>query len=135
MNRLPCYCNSLLPEQNGGIIIHGEDKFPTCSSTVLIGLPLALGNFPFTSVCKSLYTTWDCRGPVCARNVRKFIGKNKENMKRINGVQAAFDAFLLRVLQVAFGFAAIFKTSKEAYLRPFQIDLCHHRLASFAEVR
>ena len=35
-------------------------------------------------------------------------------MKRANGVQAAYDAFLLRVLQVTFGCAAIFNTSKEA---------------------
>ena len=39
-------------------------------------------------------------------------------MKRTNGVRAAYDAFLLRELQVAFGRAADFNTSKEAYPWP-----------------
>ena len=54
-------------------------------------------------------------------------------MKRTNGVQAAYDAFLLHVLQVAFGSAAIFNTSKEAYPWPLSV-LCHRCLASFSEV-
>ena len=39
-------------------------------------------------------------------------------MKRTNGVRAAYDAFLLRELQVTFGHAADFNTSKEAYPWP-----------------
>ena len=54
-------------------------------------------------------------------------------MNRTNGVQVAYDAFLLHVLQVAFGYAAVFNSSKEAYLWPLTI-LCHHCLASFAKV-
>ena len=38
-----------------------------------------------------------------------------KDMKRTNGVRAAYDTFLLRALQVAFGYAAIVNTSKEAY--------------------
>ena len=38
--------------------------------------------------------------------------------KRQNGVQAAYDAILLRALQVAFGYAAIINTSKEVYPWP-----------------
>ena len=68
-----------------------------------------------------------------ARSTQKFYGKNKKNMNRTNGVRAAYDAFLLRELQVAFGCAADFNTSKEAYPWPL-IVLCHCRLASFTEV-
>ena len=68
----------------------------------------------------------------CARSAQKFGGKNKKNMKRQNGVRAAYDAFLLRTLQVAFGYAAVVNTSKEAYPWPL-IVLCHRRLASFTE--
>ena len=51
----------------------------------------------------------------CARSVLIFGGKeNENNVKRQNGVQAAYDAFLLRALQVAFGYAAVVNTSKEA---------------------
>ena len=54
-----------------------------------------------------------------ARSVQKFCGKeNNKIMKRQNGVQAAYDAFHLRELQVAFGCAADFDTSKEAYPWP-----------------
>ena len=42
-------------------------------------------------------------------------------MKRTNGVRAAYDAFLLRELQVAFGCVADFNTSKEAYPWPLII--------------
>ena len=52
-------------------------------------------------------------------------------MKRQNVVRAAYDAFLLRALQVAFGYDAVVNTSKEAYPWPL-IVLCHCRLASFA---
>ena len=52
----------------------------------------------------------------CARSAQKFCGKNKNNMKRLNGVREAYDAFHLRALQVAFGCTAVFNTSKEAYL-------------------
>ena len=53
------------------------------------------------------------RCPVsCARITQKFGGKEnkkkKKNMKRTNGVLAAYDAFLLRVLQVVFGCTADF---------------------------
>ena len=68
----------------------------------------------------------------CTRNAQKFCGKNKKNMKRTNGVRAAYDTFLLRELQVAFGCAADFNTYKEAYPWPL-IVLCHCRLASFTE--
>ena len=63
---------------------------------------------------------------------RRIITKN--NMKRTNGIQAAYDVFLLRVVQVAFGCTAVFNTSnlKEAYAWPL-IVLCHCCLASFAE--
>ena len=44
-------------------------------------------------------------------------------MKRQDGVQAAYDAFLLRVLQVAFGYAAVVNTSKEAYPWPLIVFL------------
>ena len=53
-------------------------------------------------------------------------------MKRTNWVRAAYDAFLLRVLQVDFGCAALFNTSNEAYLWP-SIVICRCHLASFAE--
>ena len=43
---------------------------------------------------------------------------SKNNMKRTNGVRAAYDTFLLRELQVTFGCAADFNTSKEAYPWP-----------------
>ena len=56
------------------------------------------------------------------------------NMKRTNGVRAAYDTFLLRGFQVAFGCAADFNISKEAYPCPL-IVVCHRRLASFAETR
>ena len=69
----------------------------------------------------------------CARSAQKFGGKNKNNMKRQNGVQAAYDAFLLHALQVVFGYAAAVNTSKEAYPLPI-IVLYHCRLASFTEV-
>ena len=68
----------------------------------------------------------------CARSAQKFCGKNRNNMKRINGVRAAYDAFLLRELQVAYGCAAIVNTSEEAYPWPL-IVLYHCRLASFTE--
>ena len=51
------------------------------------------------------------------RSAQKFGGKNK-NMTRQNGVRAAYDTFLVRELQVAFGCAADFNTSKEAYPWP-----------------
>ena len=66
-----------------------------------------------------------------ARSAQKFGGK-MENMKRQNGVRAAYHAFLLRELQVAFGYDAVVNTSKEAYPRPL-ILRCHCRLASFTE--
>ena len=48
------------------------------------------------------------------------------------GTRLAYDAFLLRALQVAFRYAAIINASKEAY--PWSlIVLCHCRLASFTE--
>ena len=53
-------------------------------------------------------------------------------MKRTNGERAAYDALLLCVLQVAFGCATVFNTSKEPYPWPL-IVLCHRRLASSAE--
>ena len=59
--------------------------------------------------------TWVRRCPVsCTRSTQKFCGnenniKNK-SMKRTNGVLAAYDAFLLRELQVAFGCAAVVYT-------------------------
>ena len=69
----------------------------------------------------------------CARSAQIFSGKeNKNNMKRQNGVRAAYDAFLLRALQAAFGHTAVVNTSKEAYLWPL-IVLCHCCLASFTE--
>ena len=68
----------------------------------------------------------------CARSTQIFGGKNKNNMKRQNGVRAAYDTFLLHAHQVAFGYAAVVNTSKEAYLWPL-IVLCHCRLASFTE--
>ena len=40
--------------------------------------------------------------------------------------------FLLRVLQVAFGYAAVVNTSKKAYPWPL-IVLCHLHLASFTK--
>ena len=60
---------------------------------------------------------------LCARSAQKFCGKennikNKNNMKRINRVRAAYDAFLLRLLQVTFGCAADFNTSNKAYPWP-----------------
>ena len=57
----------------------------------------------------------------CAKSAQKFCGKEnniKNNMKRTNGVQAAYDAFLLCELQVTFGCAADFNTSKEDYPWP-----------------
>ena len=51
----------------------------------------------------------------CARSTQKFSGKENKNMKRTNGVQAAYDTFLLRVLLVAFRCGAVFNASKEAY--------------------
>ena len=78
--------------------------------------------------------TWVRRCPVsCARSAQIFGGKeNKNNMKRQNGVRAAYDAFLLRALQGAFGYAAVVNTSKEAY--PWSlIVLSHCCLTSFAE--
>ena len=128
---------SIPEQQNGGIgvsLIHGEDKFLARSSTVLIGLPPALGYLPFTSIGKFSYATWVRRCPVsCVSSTQIFGGKNKNNMKRTNGVRAAYDAFLLRELQVAFGYAVIVNTSKEAYPWPL-IVLSHCCLASFAEV-
>ena len=53
-------------------------------------------------------------------------------MKRTNGVRTAYDAFLLRELQVSFGCAADFNTAKEAYPWPLIVP-CHRQLASFAE--
>ena len=67
---------------------------------------------------------------LCARSTRKFI--RKKYMKRTNGVQAAYDAILLHVLQADFGYAAIFNTLKEAGPWPSSV-LCWRRLASFAE--
>ena len=67
------------------------------------------------------------------RSAQILGGKKEENMKRQNGVRAAYDAFLLRALQVAFGYAAVINTSKEAYPWPL-IGLCHYRLARFTEV-
>ena len=116
-----------------GIIRHREDKLPICSSAVLNGLPLALGYLPFTSLRQSLYTTCGHTCPVlCTRSTQKFCGKKNNSMKRTNVVRADYDAFLLCVLQVTFGYAAVFETSKEAYLWPL-IVLRHHCLASFAE--
>ena len=55
------------------------------------------------------------RCPVsCIRSAQKFSGKKNKNMKRQNRVRAAYNAFLLRVLQVAFGYAAVLNTSKES---------------------
>ena len=45
----------------------------------------------------------------CARSVQTSCGKNNKNMERTNGVRAAYDAFLLHALQVAFGCAAVLK--------------------------
>ena len=53
-------------------------------------------------------------------------------MKRTNGVQVAYDAFLLHALQADFGCAVVFNTLNEAYLCP-SIVLRHHHLASFIE--
>ena len=64
-----------------------------------------------------------------ARSTQKF-GGIKEIMKRQNGVRAAYDAFLLGELQVAFGCAADFNTSNGPW--PL-IILCHCHLASFTE--
>ena len=116
-----------------GILMYREDKLPTRSSAVLIGLPPALEYFPFMSIRKALYTTWVRRCPVsCARSAQKFGGKNKNNMKRQNGARAAYGASLLRALQVAFGYAAVVNTSKEAYPLPLIVLRCRF-LASFAE--
>ena len=68
---------------------------------------------------------------LCARSVQKLGGKNK-NMKRTNGVRAAYDAFVLRALQTDFGCAAVFDTSNEAYPWPL-IVLRHRCLSSFTE--
>ena len=59
----------------------------------------------------------------CGMSAQKFCGKEnniiiKNNMKRTNGVRAAYYAFLLRELRVTFGCAADFSTSKEAYPWP-----------------
>ena len=67
-----------------------------------------------------------------ARSAQIFGEKNKNNMKRLNGGRAAYDAFLLRAFYVVFGYAADFNTSKEAYPWPL-IVLCHCRLASCTE--
>ena len=68
-----------------------------------------------------------------ARSAQIFGGKeNKNNMKRQNGVRAAYDAFVLHALQVVFGHAAIVNASKEACPWPL-IFLCHCRLGSFTE--
>ena len=40
---------------------------------------------------------------------------NDKNMKRQNGVRAAYVAFLLRALQAGFGCAAVLNTLQEAY--------------------
>ena len=103
--------------------MHEEDKLPTRSSAVLIGLPLALRYLPFTTI-GALYRVLGAR--------KKFNGKEKNNMKRTNEVTATDGAILLRTLQAGFGCAAVFIMSKEAYLWP-TIALRHRRLASFTE--
>ena len=57
---------------------------------------------------------------LCARSAQTSVGRRIRIiiMKRTNGVRAAYDAFLLRVLHVAFGYPAVFNTSKEAYPWP-----------------
>ena len=52
-------------------------------------------------------------------------------MKRTNGVQAAFTAFLLRELQAGFELTVVVNIWKEAY--PSLSIALHHRLASFIE--
>ena len=95
------------------LLILKEDKFPTRSSAVLIGLPPALGYFPFTSVRVSSYTIWVRSCPVSgARSAQKVTGKH---MKRTDGVGAAVGAFLLRAFQAGFSCADVFNTLKEAY--------------------
>ena len=88
---------------------------PHFNYAVLIEFPPSVGYLPFTALCKSLYKTWVRRCPVsCARSTQKFCGKNKNNMKRQNGVRATYDAFLLHALQAGFGYATVVNTSKEA---------------------
>ena len=52
-------------------------------------------------------------------------------MKVQNGIQTAYNAFLIHAFQVGFGCTDIFNASKEAY--PGPLILCRHCLASSAQ--
>ena len=91
------FCNSIPAQQDGSIgvsLIHRENKFPACSSAVIIGLPPALSSQSFTYVCMQSQKMGVNRCPVsCARSVQIFG-------RRITGEPSSF-AYLLQHLSVA----------------------------------
>ena len=99
--------------QHLGILKQGEDKLPTHSSTVFYWNATGTQILVLHIYMLVLLKNGVNRCPVsCARITQKFGGKENKNknMKRTNGVLAAYDAFLLRVLQIAFGCTANFNT-------------------------
>ena len=76
----------------------------------------------------------------CARSAQKFCGKENniktnKNMKRTNGVRAAYDAFSYVYFRLPLGaLLSLINTSKVAYPWPL-IVCCHRCLASFSEAR